>query len=146
MLKQVLGGIVGYIATFICMFIAFTCFYLGMGADRAFQPGGYEVSILWIVLSLIVVFICASIGGFVASMIGGRGGAKFLAGIILVVQLIVMAIIVTSSVPNEARQADVPNMVAMSKAQTPFWAVIIQTLFSITGALVGGAFRKNNLT
>lgn len=146
MLKQILGGIVGYIATFICMFIAFTCFYLGMGADRAFQPGSYEVSMLWIVLSLIVIFVCGSIGGYVASLIGGSGAAKILAGIILVLQLIVLAIIYTSGIPNEARTADVPNMVAMSKAQTPLWAVLIQTVCSISGALVGGGLRKNKLT
>jgi hypothetical protein len=146
MVKQILGGIVGYVATFVCMFIAFTCFYLGMGADRAFQPGSYEVSILWIVLSLIVVFVCALVGGFVASLIGGSGAAKILAGIILVLQFVVLAIIISSGVPNEARTADVPNMVAMSKAQTPIWAVLIQTVCSVAGALVGGSLRKNKLT
>ena len=146
MLKQILGGVVGYIVTFFCMFVAFTCLYLAMGADRAFQPGGYQVSILWIVISLFVVLVCGWIGGFVASMIGGSGAAKVLAGIILVVQLIVVVIIVASAVPNESRPADVPNMVAMSKAQTPIWAVLIQTLFSLSGALIGGTFRKNKLT
>jgi hypothetical protein len=37
-------------------------------------------------------------------------------------------------------------MVAMSKAQTPIWAVLIQTLFSLTGALIGGTVRKSKLT
>lgn len=146
MLKQILGGVVGYIVTFFCMFISFTCLYLVMGPDKAFQPGGYQVSIMWIVTSLFVVLVCGSIGGFVASLIGGSRAAKTLAGIILVVQLIVMVIIATSAVPYEARPADVPNMVAMSKAQTATWAVLIQTLFSLTGALIGGTFRKNKLT
>jgi len=146
MLKQIIGGVVGYIVTFFCMFIAFTCLYLAMGAEKAFQPDVYQVSIMWIAISLLVVLVCGSIGGFVASLIGGSSAAKTLAGIIFVVQLIVMVVIATSAVPNETRPADVPNMVAMSKAQTPIWAVLIQTLFSLTGALIGGTFRKNKLT
>jgi hypothetical protein len=146
MLKQILGAIVGYIATFICMFIAFTCFYLAMGADNAFTPGTYQVSILWIVLSLVVIFICGAIGGFVASLIGGRGAAKMMAGIILVLNLLVIVYVAMTGFPNEARTADVPNMVAMSKAQTPLWALFIQLIASISGALVGGGLRKNKLT
>jgi hypothetical protein len=44
------------------------------------------------------------------------------------------------------RTADVPNMVAMSKAQTPLWAVLIQMLVGIAGALVGAGLRKNKIT
>jgi hypothetical protein len=146
MLKQILGGIVGYVAAFICMFVAFTCFYLAMGADNAFTPSTYQVSILWIVLSLVVIFICGAIGGFVASLIGGSGAAKVLAGIILVLNLMVIVYVAMTGFPNEARTADVPNMVAMSKAQTPLWALVIQLIVSIAGALVGGGLRKNKLT
>ena len=146
MLKQILGAIVGYIATFICMFIAFTCFYLAMGPDNAFTPGTYQVSVTWIILSLIVIFICGAIGGFIASLIGGSGAAKMMAGIILVLNLMVMVCVAMKGFPNEARAADVPNMVAMSKAQTPLWALVIQMIVSISGALVGGGLRKTKLT
>jgi len=146
MLKQILGAIVGYIAMFICMFVAFTGFYLGMGADNAFTPGSYQLSILWIILSFVVVFICASIGGFVASLIGGRGAAKIMAGIIAVLNLMIIAYVAMTGFPNEARTADVPNMVAMSKAQTPLWAVLIQMLVGIASALVGAGLRKNKIT
>jgi ascorbate-specific PTS system EIIC-type component UlaA len=146
MLKQILGAVVGYIATFICMFIAFTCFYLAMGADNAFTPGSYQVSILWIILSLFVIFICGAIGGFVASRIGGRSAAKMMAGIILVLNVMIMVYVAVTGFPDEARAADVPNMVAMSKAQTPLWALVIQMIVSITGALVGGGLRKNKFT
>ena len=146
MLKLILGAIVGYIATFICMFIAFTCFYLGMGADNAFNPGSYQVSMLWIILSFVVIFICGAIGGYVASLIGGRGAAKIMAGIILVLNLMVIVYVAMTGFPNEARVADVPNMVAMSKAQTPLWALVIQLLVSVSGALVGGGLRKQKLT
>jgi hypothetical protein len=146
MLKQILGAVVGYIATFICMFIAFTCFYLGMGADNAFTPGSYQVSMLWIILSFVVIFICGSIGGYIASIIGGSGAAKIMAGIILLLNLMVIVYVAMTGFPNETRAADVPNMVAMSKAQTPLWALVIQMLVSIAGALVGGGLRKNKLT
>jgi hypothetical protein len=146
MLKQILGAIVGYIATFICMFIAFTCFYLAMGADNAFTPGSFQVSTLWILLSLIVIFVCGAIGGFVASLIGGSGAAKIMAGIILVLNLMVIVYVAMTGFPNEARTADVPNMVAMSKAQTPLWALVVQLIASVSGALVGGGLRKSKLT
>jgi hypothetical protein len=146
MLKQILGAIVGYIATFTCMFVAFTCFYLGMGADNAFTPGSYQVSMLWIILSLVVIFVCGAIGGFVASLIGGSGAAKIMAGIIFILNVSVIIYVVMTGFPNEARGADVPNTVAMSKAQTPVWALVVQLAVSIAGAIVGGNLRKNKVT
>jgi len=146
MVKQILGAVVAYIAMFICMFIAFTCFYLAMGADNVFTPGSYQVSILWIILSFAVIFVCGSIGGFVASLIGGTGAVKFMAGVILVLNLMVIVYVAITGFPSEVRTADVPNTIAMSKAQTPLWALVIQMLVSIAGALVGGGLRKNKLT
>ena len=57
MLKKILGGVVGYVATFVCMFIAFSCVYLAMGADRAFTAGTFQVSTLWIVISLAILVL-----------------------------------------------------------------------------------------
>jgi len=145
MLKQILGAIAGFIAMFICMFVAFTGSYLGMGADNAFTPGSYQVSMLWIILSLVVLFVCGLIAGYVASLVGGPGAVKILAGIILVLNLIGIASVAMSGYPNEVRTGDVSNMVAMGKAQTPLWAVAIQVLLSIAGAFVGGGLRKSKL-
>lgn len=145
MLKKILGAILGYIGMFICMFIAFSCFYLVLGTERVFQPGVYQVSITWIVLSLVVIFACSAIGGFIASVIGGGGAAKIMAGIILVLQIVGIVVMVTSAT-NETRSADVPTMVAMTKAQTPLWALLVQMVVNIAGALVGGGLRKNKLT
>jgi hypothetical protein len=78
--------------------------------------------------------------------VGGLGAAKIMAGIIAVLNLMIIAYVAMTGFPDETRTADVPNLVAMSKAQTPLWAVFIQMLVGVAGALVGGSLRKNTTT
>ncbi len=69
MLKTVGGVIVGYIVMFILVFALFSLAYLALGANGAFKPGTYDVSTLWLALSVIVSLAAAIVGGFICSLI-----------------------------------------------------------------------------
>lgn len=143
MLKKILGAIAGYIATFIFIFATFSGAYLAMGADTAFTPGKYDVSMTWIIVSTILGFVGAVIGGYVASVIGGSGAVKIMAGIVLVLGILTIVMVALSPAMIDVRTADVPNLEAMSKAQTPLWLAVLNPIIGIVGVLVGGRFRKD---
>jgi ABC-type antimicrobial peptide transport system permease subunit len=144
MLRPILGAIVGYIALFVFIFVTFSATYVAMGADRAFNPDSYQVSTAWIAVSSVLGLIGAVIGGYVASLVGkGMNAVKILAGIILLMGVLTIAMTAMTPAPTAPRTADVPNLEAMSKAQTPLWVAAINPLIGIAGALIGGRLRKD---
>lgn len=142
MLRKILGVIAGYIVTAICIILFFTCAYLAMGADQAFKPGLYVPSNRWIVVSIILGFIAAVIGGYVSALIGKSGAAPILAGAVLVLGLIVGIMTVLTPATNETRSGAVSNFEAMQKAQEPAWLALLNPFVGATGVIVGGKLRK----
>ncbi len=143
MLRSILGGIAGYIVMVVAVFVLFTVLWMALGADGAFQPGSYQVSMTWIAGTFVLAFIAAVAGGYSAALVGkGMTAVKITCGIVLV--LGVLTIIATAVTPaaTEARAAGVPMMEAIGKAQTPLWVAIINPVIGIVGALIGGRLRK----
>ena len=54
MLKSILAVIASYAVMFIFLFAAFTGCYLALGTEGAFQTDSYEVSTVWIGLTVLV--------------------------------------------------------------------------------------------
>src|SRR5258705_1804947 len=75
MIRSVLGVVVGYITIFVVLFCVLTVAYLGMGADRAFQPGSFHPSILWDAVEIVVGLAAAVLGGLVCIAIARKRGA-----------------------------------------------------------------------
>ncbi len=143
MLRSILGAIAGYVVMFFFIFLAFSAAYLAMGAENAFVPGGYDVSTTWIVVSFVLGFIAAVVAGYAAAAIGkGMTAVKILAGIVLVLGIVSAVAVAMSPRPEGARTADVPNLEAMTKAQTPLWVALLNPLIGVAGVLVGGRSRK----
>jgi len=144
MLRKILGAIAGYIVLFIVIFATFSVAYLVMGANAAFTTGSYDVTMTWIIISFILGFIAAVVGGYAASVVGKSWGAvKILAGIVLVMGILTAILVAVAPKPTDGRPAGTANLEAMSKAQTPLWVCIINPLIGIAGVLVGGSLKKN---
>lgn len=144
MLRSILGAIAGYVVMFIFIFVTFSGLFFVLGTERTFNPGNYQVSMLWVVISTVLGLIAAVAGGYVASMAGkGFTAVKILAGIILVMGALTAAMVAFTPAPTESRTTDVANMEAMTKAQTPLWIAILNPIIGIVGAVVGGRMRKN---
>lgn len=143
MLRSIVGGIAGYIVMFVLIFAMFTALYLSLGADRAFAPGSYQVSMMWIAVSSLLGFAAAVVGGYVAALAGkGRMAVNVLVIIILLMSIVTIAMVMGAPAA-EVRSTDVPNLEAMSKAQTPLWVAILNPVLGIVGALIGGRLRKS---
>lgn len=140
---RLIGAVVaGYLVMAVCIFATFSLAYLALGAEGAFQPGTYAVSTLWVVLSLVLGFLCAFFGGWIAATIG-RG---FQAGRALAIVVVVLGIVFAVPVMRDRtdpgpRDANVPNMAAMQQARTPLWVALLNPLVGAVGVIVG-ARRK----
>ena len=142
MLRKILGAIAGYIVIFIIIFVTFSGAYLTMGADKAFEPGTYDVTMTWIGVSFVLGFIASVIGGFVAALIGNKGAVRILAGIVLVMGVLTLVMVSMSPKPGP-RTPSVSNFEAMAQAQQPLWLCIANPILGIIGVMVGGSLRKN---
>jgi len=143
MLKIIIGVIVGYLAMFIVVFTSLTAAYLGMGADRAFKPGLYEVTTLWLAVMFIVSIVAALVGGKVCALIGKSQKAVFgLAGLVLVLGLLSAIPALTSPAADpKLRTGGVPNMEAMMNAKQPVWVALLMPVIGVVGTLAGGRIK-----
>jgi uncharacterized membrane protein len=144
MIKKVAGIIVGYVAMAVFIFATFSVAYLLMGADIAFNPGSFEPSMTWVVISFVLGFIAAVIGGLVCAALSKNArAAQVLAGLVLVLGLLlaIPALRGNDTRPN-VRDGSVSNMDAMQKARTPGWVALINPFIGAAGILIGARLRR----
>jgi hypothetical protein len=138
---RLIGGVVlGYLAMAFTLFIALTIAYVAMGDDRAFGAGVYEVTLLWAIVSLIVGFAAALLGGRVARSIAKRAaGPRWLAVIVFALGIGIAVVIALSEPGGTAARTDlVGPFEAMRAAQTPLWLALLNPLIGAVGVLMGG--------
>lgn len=142
LLRGVLGVIGGYLAMSLFVFVTFTGVYLAMGADRAFKPGTYDVSMLWLIVSFVLGFVAAFVGGVVCRLIALTTTAVYVLAGIAVVLGLAMAVGVLMAEPAQqgARTGAVSNIDAMTKAQTPLVTALINPIIAAVGICAGGLF------
>ena len=140
MARSIIGVIVGYLTMGVFIFGSFTAAYLSMGADGAFQPGNYDPSTLWLVISFLLGLIAAVAGGLVCRLVAPTMTAVYvLAAIALVLGLVLAVPVMTADRSDIGpRTGDVPNLEAMSKAHTPVWVALLNPLIGAAGIVVGG--------
>ena len=142
-MKRTIGAVVlGYLAMAALLFATFTLAYVVMGTERAFQPQSYDVSTLWLALSIVIGFAAAVVGGLVASRIGGERAVKSLLIVVVLLGLATAVMGMMSPPKNPgARTGDVPVMQAMNVAGSPSWIEWANIVIGSAGTLVGGRIR-----
>ncbi len=140
MLRTGGGVILGYIVIAAFVFLSFSLVYVAMGPDRAYQPGTYEVSGLWVVVSFVLSFIAAVLGGWVCVLVARTQlGPQILAAAILVLGL-VLAVMELGSTPADlptVRDASVGVMEAMRDSRNPTWINFVTPFVAVVGILAG---------
>jgi hypothetical protein len=143
MLKSIVGIVVGYVAMFAVAFAAYTAAYLGLGADRAFEPGTYALSGIWIGLVIAITFIAGLVGGLTCAAISkSRTTGLVFALIVFVLSFVFELPNIMHSTPV-ARAGEVPNMEAMGKAQPPLWLCILNPFLGGAAILMGTRMKKS---
>lgn len=144
MLRSILGVIVGYVAMFAVAFAAYTAAYLGLGAERVFEPGTYVISGLWMCLVIVITLIGGFIGGLVCSAISkSRTAGVVLTVIVFVLSLVFELPVIMKDQTPVARAGEVTSMDVMGNAQSPVWLCLLIPFLSGTAVFIGSRREKS---
>ncbi len=149
MLRKILGVIISYAVMAAFVFLTFSILYALLGAENSFEPGSYKVSSTWLVLSIVLGFIAAIMGGYICMLISkNRKTALVLAGIVFVLGIImaVPAMNYSEEELNQVREGDVSNTEAMQNAKQPVLALIINPIIGAAGLIAGSRLKKEKKT
>lgn len=132
-----------YAVMFVFYFAVFTGVYIALGPERAFKPDSYEISTLWLAVSIVVTLGGAVLGGFVCAAISKSKRTcqvfafiVFLAGILLCLP----ALMRDDESPH-VRAGEVPNMQAMQLAVAPDWMHLLSPVLGAAGVLLGARMK-----
>ena len=142
--RAILSVVVGYMAMFAAIFLAFSGLYLALGQELSFQPGSYEPSMLWTVVSFALGVGAAVLGGYVCAWIARTATPpKVLAGVVLVIGLLsAVPVLMAVATPAETRTGEVGNLDAMMKAKQPAWVAVVNPFVGLAGVLLGARLRR----
>lgn len=144
MLKSILAIIASYVVMFIFMFAAFTGCYLALGADGAFQTDSYNVTTVWIALTVVVCLLAGIIGGFLCAAISkSRKTCQVFAFIVFFIGLLACLIPAMKRSPGapNVRAGEVSNRDAMTLAVSPMWLHLLTPVLSAAGVLLGARMK-----
>ena len=142
--RNIAGVVIGYVVMFVVVMTTFTVAYIALGTERSFKPGSYEVTGMWIAVSIILSIAAAILGGFVAAKVGkGRRAASSLAVVVVVLGVILAIPTLDAPPTDEPRTGEVGNADAMMKAQQPPAISFLNPVVGALGVMVGGRFKKS---
>jgi cytochrome bd-type quinol oxidase subunit 2 len=143
MLKSILAIIASYVVMFIFLFAAFTGCYFALGAEGTFQTDSYEVSTVWIALTVVVCLLAGIIGGFLCAAISkSKRTCQIFAFIVFFLGLLacIPAMKRNPDAPN-VRAGEVSNLEAMGLAVSPMWLHLFTPVVSAAGVLLGARMK-----
>ncbi len=140
MIRKILAVVGGYVAMAVFVMVTFSIAYLIIGVEASYRPDSYDVSAVWIVISITLSVVGAILGGFVCAVIAKDGQvAKILAGIVFVIGLALALVGAAADRPEpEPRGPDVSVFEAMNKSRQPLWISFLNPLIGAVGIICGG--------
>jgi hypothetical protein len=144
MLKAFGGIVVGYIAMAIVITVVFIGAFLALGVERAFQPDSYEISSLWIALSIVIGFGSAILGGYVCAAVSkSRRACQALAAIVVILGfLLCLPAIQRGEAGPNVRAGEVTSLEAMRLEVAPIWMHVLNPILGAVGVLLGARMKK----
>lgn len=146
MVRTILGVIAGYIVFSITLFVLLSILYMILGTSGSFRAGNYDLTMAWLLASVVIFFIGGAIAAAVCAMISKSakaglymGGTIFVIGILMAIFQIAVD---PGTVPREV--GEIALLDAMNRAHGPLWSHFVNPIAAFTGALVGGGMLKNS--
>lgn len=149
-MRHFAGVIAGFGTMTLLEAATFCGIYLVVGADIAFKPESWQISVPWSVLSIVVAFMAACIGGKVCQFIAGSWRGP----LYLIIAILVLGIssAVTMGEPSltDPRTIDPGWREALSSwmdgAHHPTWLLYLYPLCGAFGVAMGGRLLKKKQT
>ena len=137
--------ILGYVVMFALVFVTFTGAYFLLGVERAFQPGSYEATLTWNVVSVVLGLASAMIGGIVCLAIAKtQTGPRVLAAVVLLIGLVSAVPVLTRPPGPTTRGPEVGAADAMMNARQPVWAALANPFIGAFGVLLGARLKSES--
>jgi uncharacterized membrane protein YoaK (UPF0700 family) len=147
MLKSILAIVVSYIAMFAIFMAIFTGLYFALGIERVFQTDSYEVSMLWIVLTLVIGFLVSMFAGYLCAAISKSWRTcQLFALIVFLLALLQCFSALKRNNPDapNTRAGEVGMFEAMTLAVSPFWLHVVNPVLSGAAVLVGARMKRRD--
>ena len=146
MLKSILAIIVSYLAMFAIFMAIFTCLYFVLGVERVFQADSYEVSMLWIALTLVIGFLVSMFAGWLCAVISKSWRACQIFALIVFLLALMQCLSALRRNPDapNTRAGEVGMFDAMSLAVTPLWLHFVNPILSGAGVLIGARMKRRD--
>jgi hypothetical protein len=148
MLRIVVGVLLGYAAIVLFIMASFTLLWLGLGQERAFDPGTTEVTWSWLAASLPLNLLAAAVGGWVAARVSAQRPHSAVLGLIGVLVILGgwAALSQAVGVQGDAPPPPPPPegmgpMEAASQAIQPLWVAWLLPILGAVGVWFGGSLR-----
>src|SRR3954447_205874 len=144
MLKSIIAIVVSYVAMLVLFMAVFAGLYFVFGVERVLQADSYEISTLWLVLSIVGSFFVALLTGWLCVRLSNsfRVGEVF-----ALVVLVGSAIMCVSSLYHESggpnvRAGEVGFFDAMERGVSPRWLHFVNPVLTAAGALAGSRLKR----
>ncbi len=140
MVRIILGVILGYVAYSILLFVLFSALYLLLGAEDSFQAGNYDLTMSWILPSIVVFFVGGAIASLVCGLIAKNAkSGLYMGGVILALGLLIAFMQIAQDPGVTVRGAEEVGLFdAMNKAHGPIWTHFVNAIAGFIGAFTGG--------
>ena len=144
MLKSILAIIVSYLALFILFMAISTGCYFALGIERVFQPDSYEVSTLWVILTLVIAFLVTMFAGYLCATLSKnwRTCQVFALIVFLLALWQCLSGMKRDSEGPNVRAGDVTYLEAIGHAVTPMWFHFVNPIVNGAGILLGARMRR----
>ena len=141
MLRAILGVVFGYAVMVVVVMTAFFAAFRILRADGVFQANSFEISWTWIVVSFVLGFAAAVLGGLACALIASPGSKAPLAlvAVVLVLGLVsaIFAIAATDATAPAVREGEVGYLDVMQKVKQPIWIPLLNPIVGAAGVLAG---------
>ena len=145
MLKSIIAIIVSYVVGSLVFFALVTGLFFLLGVERVFEPDSYEVSSIWVALTLIVSLLGAMVTGYVCLSISHSWRTvQVLALLVLMftsISCIVQMRRINPDAPN-IRAGDVDYFNAFKLGVPPRWLAFVNPIVGCMGVLIGGRIKR----
>lgn len=143
MLRSIVAVIVSYVVMIVFFMAVFTGCFLALGVERVFQTDSYEVSTLWIGLTIILSVLGAMIGGYLCAAISkSKRTCQVFAFIVFLGGLLacIPAMKRNPDAPN-VRAGEISNFEALQLEVSPMWVHLVTPALSAAGVLLGARMK-----
>jgi len=144
--RSIGAAVAGYVVMFFATFVLLTLGWMLLGTAGTFQPGSWDVTGTWVVITLAVALVAGVLGGLACAAIAYEPrGLQVLVGLAVVLGLLMSLPVLTLSAERIAEVGARPDQVdliaAMSMARPPKWVALAWPFVGALGVWLGGKVR-----